>query len=198
MSVPAILAIALLTLAGCGGERREAATANGLSNDAATGDAAANALANEAAVAAGLGAAAPFAILGPSGEARGFASFTSDGQRTTIKVNAEGLPAGVHGIHLHAVGRCDGPKFESAGAHWNPAGKQHGKDNPQGAHVGDLPNLTAGADGKASASFAIDGDMADADGTALVIHAKADDYKTDPSGNSGARIACAVLTTAGR
>ncbi len=191
-----MLAITLLTLAGCSGEQREAATANEQSNDAAVGEAGANALANETTAPAGLGAAAPLAILGPDGEARGFASFTSEGQRTTIKVDAEGLPAGVHGIHLHAVGRCDGPKFESAGPHWNPAGKQHGKDNPQGAHLGDLPNLTAGADGKASASFAIDGDMADADGTALVIHAKADDYKTDPSGSSGDRIACAVLTTA--
>lgn len=196
MSVPAILAIALLALVGCSGEQREAAAANEQANDAAAGEAATNVLANETAAPAGLGATAPFTIVGPNGEARGFASFTSDGRRTTIKVDAEGLPAGVHGIHLHAVGRCDGPKFESAGAHWNPAGKQHGKDNPQGAHLGDLPNLTAGADGKASASFAIDGDMADADGTALVIHAKADDYKTDPSGNSGDRIACAVLTTA--
>ena len=193
MSVPAILAIALLTLAGCSGEQREPATAKGESSGVTPSEASAN----EAAAPAGLGAAAPFAILGPNGEARGFASFTSVGQRTTIKVDAERLPQGVHGIHLHAVGRCDGPKFESAGPHWNPASKQHGKDNPQGAHLGDLPNLTAGADGKASASFAIDGDMADADGTALVIHAKADDYKTDPSGNSGDRIACAVLTTAG-
>jgi len=137
----------------------------------------------------------PFPILGPNGEPRGFASFFSDGQRTAIKVDAEGLPPGVHGIHLHAVGRCDGPDFKSAGAHWNPAGKQHGHDNPAGAHLGDLPNLDAGADGKASASFAIEGDMDDADGTSLVIHAKPDDYKTDPSGNSGERIACAVLTT---
>lgn len=154
--------------------------------------------ANEEAGAAFAGAMpVPFPILGPNGEPRGFASFFSDGQRTTIRVDAEGLPPGVHGTHLHTVGRCDGPKFESAGAHWNPAGKQHGKDNPQGAHLGDLPNLTVGADGKSRASFAIAGDMADADGTSLVIHAKADDYKTDPSGNSGDRVACAVLAVPG-
>ena len=137
----------------------------------------------------------PFAIVGPAGEPRGFATFSSDGRRTTIKVDAEGLAPGVHGIHLHAVGQCDGPDFKSAGGHWNPAGRQHGRDNPQGAHLGDLPNLAAGDDGKATASFTVDGDMADTDGTSLVIHAKPDDNKTDPSGNSGDRIACAVLTT---
>jgi Cu-Zn family superoxide dismutase len=137
----------------------------------------------------------PFPLLGPTGEPRGFASFFSDGHRTNIRIAAEGLAPGVHGIHLHSVGRCDGPDFKSAGPHWNPAGRQHGHDNPMGAHMGDLPNLTAGADGRAAASFTVEGDMADADGTSLVIHAKPDDNKTDPSGNSGDRIACAVLTT---
>lgn len=141
-------------------------------------------------------AAVPFPVLGPNGEPRGIVSFFGDGRKTDIRVQAEGLPPGVHGIHLHMVGKCGGPDFKSAGAHWNPHGRQHGRDNPLGAHLGDLANLEAGADGKASASFSIDGDMADADGTSLVIHAKADDYRTDPSGNSGDRIACAVLTTA--
>ncbi len=111
------------------------------------------------------------------------------------------MPPGDHGIHLHEKGLCDGPKFESAGAHWNPAGKKHGRDNPAGAHLGDLANLVVAANGTASVSIPVDDVMmksganmlADADGTALVIHAKADDYKTDPSGDSGDRIACAVL-----
>jgi len=135
----------------------------------------------------------PFPILGPNGEPHAFATFFSDGQRTTIKVNASGLVPGKHGIHLHAVGSCNGPDFKSAGTHWNPAGKQHGHENPAGAHLGDLPNLRVGDDGKGSASFEVRGDMADADGTSLVVHAKPDDYKTDPSGNSGDRVACAVL-----
>jgi Cu-Zn family superoxide dismutase len=135
-----------------------------------------------------------FSIKGPNGEPRGFATSFGDGTRTNISVQAEGLSPGVHGIHLHEVGRCDGPGFQTAGGHWNPHSRLHGRDNPQGAHLGDLPNLDVGADGRGSAEFTIEGSLADADGTSLVIHAKPDDYKTDPSGNSGDRIACAVLT----
>ena len=113
---------------------------------------------------------------------------------TYLRIAVQGLPPGDHGLHLHAVGRCDGPSFESAGAQWNPAGRQHGHLNPQGAHAGDLPNLTASANGRGAINFLVTGgSLADADGTSLVIHARADDYRTDPSGNSGERIACAVL-----
>jgi Cu-Zn family superoxide dismutase len=138
----------------------------------------------------------PIPIVGPNGEERGFASFFSEGEHGEIKVQAKGLAPGSHGIHLHSAGRCEGPDFKSAGAHWNPSGRQHGLANPAGAHLGDLPNLTVAADGTATATLHVAGDIADADGTALVIHADPDDNKTDPSGNSGARIACAVLTTA--
>jgi Cu-Zn family superoxide dismutase len=117
-----------------------------------------------------------------------------------VHVQAQGLAAGTYGVHLHAVGRCEGPTFESAGPHWNPAGRQHGSLNPQGPHLGDLPNLVVGADGGGRVEFALAGTataaLADADGTAVVIHAGVDDYRTDPSGNSGARIACGVLTPA--
>ena len=113
---------------------------------------------------------------------------------TYLRIAAEGLSPGDHGLHLHSVGRCDGPGFESAGAHWNPAGRQHGHLNPNGAHSGDLPNLTASANGRGAINFLVTGgSLADADGTALVIHAGPDDYKTDPSGNSGGRVACAVI-----
>jgi len=137
----------------------------------------------------------PLPIVGPNGEPRGIATFISDDQQTKIGVQAKGLPPGVHGIHLHSVGRCDGPDFKSAGTHWNPKDKQHGHENPMGAHLGDLANLNVGEDGTGNASFTIGPQpLDDADGTSLVIHAKPDDYKTDPSGNSGDRIACAVLT----
>jgi superoxide dismutase, Cu-Zn family len=117
-----------------------------------------------------------------------------------VRVQAAGLPAGHYGVHLHTVGRCDGPGFDSAGPHWNPTARQHGKLNPQGHHLGDLDNLDVDESGAGRLEFRIPGaaisgaeGLLDADGAALVIHAAADDYRTDPSGNSGARIACGVF-----
>jgi Cu-Zn family superoxide dismutase len=115
----------------------------------------------------------------------------------SFRISASGLPHGLHGVHVHAIGRCDPPDFKSAGAHWNPAGKQHGMNNPAGPHAGDLPNVEVAANGVLNATVTLAGasmaSLLDADGAALVVHAAADDYKTDPSGNSGARIVCAVL-----
>ena len=117
-----------------------------------------------------------------------------------VRVQAAGLPAGHYGVHLHEVGRCEGPAFASAGPHWNPTGRQHGSLNPAGHHLGDLDNLDvdeaarAGWNSRSPARAASGADgLLDADGASLVIHAAADDYRTDPSGNSGARIACGVL-----
>lgn len=122
----------------------------------------------------------------------------SQGTRVTLRVT--GMPPGTHGAHLHAVGRCDAPEFTSAGSHWNPTSRQHGLRNPQGAHLGDLPNLVVAANGTGTLTATVPvpyvpgaGSMLDPDGTALVVHAAADDQVTDPSGNSGARIACAVV-----
>ena len=113
-----------------------------------------------------------------------------------------GLPAGAHGIHIHQVGRCDPPDFASAGPHLNPAGAQHGLDNPAGPHAGDLSGITVDGSGRATVKLttarvtldAAAGGLFDADGSAIVIHASEDDQRTDPSGNSGARIACGVVT----
>ena len=117
-----------------------------------------------------------------------------------VRVQASGLPAGHYGVHLHATGRCEGPGFESAGAHWNPTDRHHGKLNPEGHHLGDLDNLDVDESGAGRLEFTIAGALTggadgllDADGAAIVIHAAPDDYRTDPSGNSGARIACAAL-----
>lgn len=127
----------------------------------------------------------------------GRAVATEVGGGVRVSVDASKLPPGPHGVHVHAVGRCDGPDFTTAGAHWNPAAKQHGAQNPMGPHAGDLPNLPIGADGRGSVTFTLPAGtlpgLMDADGAAFVIHAAADDLKTDPSGNSGARIACGVF-----
>ena len=135
------------------------------------------------------------------GTAVGMVTLSEDGNGVTIKIEASGLEPGSHGLHLHTVGRCDGPKFDSAGPHWNPTGEQHGRDNPDGAHLGDLANLDVGENGRGTTTFLVGGatlagaqnPLLDLDGAALVIHAKPDDYKTDPSGASGDRIACAIL-----
>nr|WP_254602786.1 superoxide dismutase family protein [Sphingomonas bacterium] len=126
---------------------------------------------------------------------RATASDVAGGMRVTLDGHA--LPPGTHGAHIHAVGLCDAPGFTTAGGHWNPTGAKHGSMNPQGPHEGDLPNLIVGSDGHGNLGVVVPGAtvaaMLDADGAAMIVHAGADDLMTDPSGNSGARIACGVF-----
>ena len=143
-------------------------------------------------------------LTNTSGQSVGTARFTQAGNVVRILVEAKGLPPGPHGVHVHAVGKCDPPDFNSAGPHFNPTNKQHGALNPQGSHAGDLPNLTIGPDGTGRMETTTEqlslgsgpSSVWDADGSALVVHANADDFKTDPTGNSGARVACGVLVKA--
>ena len=138
-----------------------------------------------------------------AGAELGTLTITPTTRGTALQINGtlSKLPPGVHALHIHMFGKCDAPDFTTAGGHFNPASKQHGKDNPNGAHAGDLPNFEVLADGTATISYAVpditlgDGrnSLFQAGGTAIVIHANADDYKTDPTGNAGARIACGVI-----
>ena len=127
----------------------------------------------------------------------GTATLTQAPHGVLIAVDLHGLKPGVHAIHLHETGKCE-PPFKTAGGHFNPAHKQHGFLVAEGAHGGDLPNLDVPADGKVKAEFiahdvSIEGGLLDADGAALVIHAKADDYRSQPAGEAGDRVACGVI-----
>lgn len=140
-------------------------------------------------------------VLDGAGATRGEVKLVEHGDGMDLKLTVRGLPAGQHGVHLHMVGSCNAPNFASAGGHLNPHGRMHGSLNPQGSHFGDLPNLAVGRSGRGSLTARLAGaraelwqSMFDGDGTALVVHATADDYRTDPTGNSGGRIACGVIT----
>ncbi|MEO6432533.1 MAG: superoxide dismutase family protein [Sphingomicrobium sp.] len=146
----------------------------------------------------------PMPLLNSAGQQIGTVSAYQSAGGATLKIVASGLSHGIHGLHVHSVGRCDGPDFKSAGGHWNPANRKHGFNNSAGPHAGDMSNVSVAANGVLEATLAIPnadisvatsmpGALIDMDGAALVIHAAADDYQTDPSGNSGDRVACAVL-----
>lgn len=150
------------------------------------------------AVAGGARAVAMLRTAAGVDAGRATATEVAGGIRYTLDV--KGLPAGTHGAHVHTVGRCDAPDFTTAGGHWNPTMAKHGTMNPQGPHEGDLPNLVVGNDGRGTLGVTVPGQtmagLLDADGAAVVVHAGPDDLTTDPSGNSGGRIACGVFAAA--
>ena len=145
--------------------------------------------------------AASAVIRGADGQQIGTASLTETAAGVRLALQLRGLPPGEHGIHVHAVATCEGPAFTSAGGHFNPTSSQHGLRNPAGAHAGDLPELVVAANGTATYATTTNRltlsagplSLFDADGSSIVIHADPDDHMTDPTGNSGARIACGAI-----
>jgi len=135
------------------------------------------------------------------GKSVGTAKLAADPGGVKITLAVKGLAPGEHAIHIHEAAKCDAPDFKSAGGHFNPEHKKHGKDNPEGPHAGDMPNFTVDAKGGSTASVVAPGITLDegehsvfaGGGTALVIHEKADDGKTDPAGAAGNRVACGLV-----
>jgi superoxide dismutase, Cu-Zn family len=153
---------------------------------------------------AGLTAQAPVKVemKDATGQSIGTASLTSAMGAVHIQLDVKNLKPGQHAIHVHMTPKCEGPAFTSAGGHFNPAAKKHGLQNPEGPHAGDMENFTVAADGTSKAMVMAKGLTVGSEansvfangGTALVIHAAADDMKTDPAGAAGDRIACGVIS----
>ena len=132
-----------------------------------------------------------------SGQPAGEVSLYSTEQGTRVVGELPNMPAGAHGFHFHTVGTCQPPGFESAGAHFNPTNKKHGLQNPSGPHLGDMPNVSTSRVNLVVLGLQLT-TLLDSDGAAIVLHANPDDLRTDPSGNSGARIRCAVVERLGQ
>lgn len=187
VGIPAILALGLAVSA-CG------------SSDPAGTEATADTVIvpNEQVEVAIPSATAPLALA--DGKSAGTVTATFEDGAIKVVVSAEGLTPGEHGVHIHTTGTCEGPAFASAGGHWNIGDKKHGIENPQGQHAGDMPNLVVGEDGKGQLEYTLMGgsftELMDQDGAAFVVHAGKDDQVTDPSGDSGDRVACGVFVAA--
>jgi Cu-Zn family superoxide dismutase len=142
-------------------------------------------------------------LIGSQGRPAGTVTFKQVKQGVKMTVKLENLPFGEHAVHIHEHAVCDAPDFHAAGGHFNPMGKHHGFENPEGHHAGDLPgNVSVGENHRGEASFVLkdvsmDPNLPDSifanGGTSVVVHEHGDDQKTDPSGNSGNRIACGVV-----
>lgn len=190
-----VTAAAVIALVACTG----ADTDDAEMNDAAATD---SGTAPAAQVSASSGDSITVSFTDTTGADAGTARLVGQPGGVEISVRVTGLTPGEHGFHVHETGQCDAPSFESAGSHYSPEPREHGLENPAGPHAGDLPNLVADAQGVADTVFTVDrltfqsdsaAPLIKAGGLALMVHADPDDQRTDPSGNSGNRVACAVL-----
>jgi Cu-Zn family superoxide dismutase len=151
---------------------------------------------------AGAQAQARAELKDSTGKAVGSAMLTERGNGVLISISVKGLPQGLHAVHVHAVGKCEGPDFTSAGGHFNPLNKKHGLKNPDGPHAGDLPDMYVNKDGVGHYEAFMESislgsgetSVFDTDGSAVVVHATVDDNVTDPAGNSGDRIGCGIVS----
>ncbi len=145
--------------------------------------------------------AASAALIDAKGGEIGEARLEQTPNGTLLKLELRNVAPGVHALHIHEVGRCEGPEFTSAGDHLAPGGRQHGFLNSKGPHAGDLPNIDVPKTGQLSVEYLLTdvnlgsgpGALLDSDGSAIVIHASKDDYRSDPAGNAGDRIACGPI-----
>ncbi len=136
-----------------------------------------------------------------NGDTVGDVVLTDTPHGVLIHLNLTQAPAGAHAFHIHEIGQCQ-PPFTTAGGHFNPARKQHGIENPMGMHAGDLPNVNVPANGALTLELLAPdvtlgpgpASLFDTDGSAIVVHQTGDDYRSDPAGNAGARVACGVIT----